>query len=672
MTDQRRIYLDNAATSWPKPEGVYAAVEHYQRLLGAPAGRGVYREAAAVDDAVQSTRSSLAKLLDVPDPSRVTFAFSCTDAINLVLHGVLKLGDHVVTSTLEHNAVLRPLRWLEENRGVEVTRIACNESGFVAPEQFQAAVRSNTRLVVLSHASNVTGAIQPVAEVGRIAHRNGALFLVDAAQSLGHMPVSVEQLGADFLASSGHKGLLGPTGTGLLYVRPGCEEFLESLRQGGTGTQSEIDRQPAVLPEKYEAGTQNIPGIIGLGAGVSYLLERGLDDVRHHAIDLTSRLHKGLSGIAGVRVYGPTDAAAQIGIVTVNLDGYSPRDLATALDAGYRIQVRSGYHCAAQIHRTLGTFDSGGAVRFSIGPFNTTEDIDEAIHCFGEIAASGLPVPCPRPVGTCGVIREPSVGVTAAASPSNGETATATALDVTTIPGLKQLWGETLGDPRVCIAVLDGPVDLSHPSLAATNLAQIGLPASGVSLSGPAAAHGTHVASVIFGQHDSAVKGIAPQCRGLILPVFHDGEDGSVTPCSQIDLARAITQAIQFAEAENARALVINVSGGQITPSGKAHRILADVVRDSDKTKVLIVAAAGNEGCDCLHIPGAIPSVLAVGAMNPQGSPLDFSNWGETYRDQGVLALERTSLGHCRRAERRQTAGRALRHPLFRESLRCF
>ncbi len=287
LTGHRRIYLDNAATSWPKPEGVYAAVERYQRQLGAPAGRGVYREAVAVDEAIRATRSSLAQLLDVADPNRIAFTFSCTDAINLVLHGVLKSGDHVVISAIEHNAVLRPLRWLEENRGVEVTRIACNESGFVEAEQFLAAIRPNTRLVVLSQASNVTGAIQPAAEVGRIARRNGALFLVDAAQSLGHIPVSVEQLGADFLASSGHKGLLGPTGTGLLYVRPGCEEFLESLRQGGTGTQSEIDRQPAALPEKYEAGTPNIPGIIGLGAGVSYLIERGLDDVRHHVIDLT-------------------------------------------------------------------------------------------------------------------------------------------------------------------------------------------------------------------------------------------------------------------------------------------------------------------------------------------------------------------------------------------------
>jgi hypothetical protein len=213
------------------------------------------------------------------------------------------------------------------------------------------------------------------------------------------------------------------------------------------------------------------------------------------------------------------------------------------------------------------------------------------------------------------------------------------------IPGLQQLWTETLGDPRICIAVLDGPVDLSHPSFLGANLAQLATTASGPTSDGPALQHGTHVASVIFGRHDSPVKGIAPNCRGLIVPVFKDGEDGTVVPCSQVELARAITQAIQTAEKEDASALVINVSGGQFSPSGQAHPILADVVRNCNKNRILIVAAAGNQGCECLHLPGAIPSVLAVGAMKLDGDPLDFSNWGQIYREQGVLAPGENILG---------------------------
>ncbi len=282
----------------------------------------------------------------------------------------------------------------------------------------------------------------------------------------------------------------------------------------------------------------------------------------------------------------------------MNLDGHLPHDLATALDARYRIQARSGYHCAAQLHRILGTFDSGGAVRFSIGLFNTANDIDETIHCLGEIAASGHPVACPRPDGACGIIREPSLGVTAAAAPSNGMLAATTALDVTAIHGLKELWAETLGDPRICIAVLDGPVDLTHPSFAGADLTQIETLASGKAGSEPVAEHGTHVASVIFGRHDGPVKGVAPRCRGLIAPIFKDMISGSPAPCSQVDLARALLQAVQ------AGANIINVSGGQFSPSGTAHPILADAVRTCAESGVLIVAAAGNQGCDCLHIPG--------------------------------------------------------------------
>jgi Subtilase family/PatG Domain len=232
---------------------------------------------------------------------------------------------------------------------------------------------------------------------------------------------------------------------------------------------------------------------------------------------------------------------------------------------------------------------------------------------------------------------------------------TLAATDIAAIAGLSELWARTLGDPRVMIAVLDGPVDLTHPSLMGAYLTQIDTLASGVTAKGPAAQHGTHVASVIFGRHDGPVKGIAPQCRGVIVPVFKDGENGSVTPCSQVDLARAITQAIEFADNEKAQALVINISGGQFTPSGQAHTLLHDVVKNCvkqddvvnnrPKMEKLVVASAGNQGCECHHIPGAIPSVLTVGAMTLGGSPLDFSNWGELYREQGILAPGENILG---------------------------
>jgi len=217
--------------------------------------------------------------------------------------------------------------------------------------------------------------------------------------------------------------------------------------------------------------------------------------------------------------------------------------------------------------------------------------------------------------------------------------------DVSAIPGLSDLWAETLGDPRICVAILDGPADLTHPSLARANLTHIDPVATCAATTGPAAEHGTHVASVIFGQHDGLVTGIAPQCRGVILPIYRDQDDRAVVPCSQLQLAQAITRAIEFAEKEGVESLVINISGGQFSPSGEAHPMLVDVVRKCDRTKVLIVAAAGNEGCDCLHIPSAIPSVLAVGAMNIQGNPLDFSNWGSSYQTQGVLALGENIIG---------------------------
>lgn len=384
--NEGRIYLDNAATSWPKPPTVYAAVERCLRELGAPAGRGVYREANEVARLVADTRRRVATLVGAEDPRRIAFAFNGTDALNLALHGLLRPGDHVVTSVVEHNSVLRPLRYLEENRGVSVSRVRCNREGIVDPDEIRQAVSPQTRLIALVHASNVTGALQPIEHAGQIAKECGAFYLVDAAQTAGHLPLDVGQIGCDLLAAPGHKGLLGPLGVGVLYVGPHVEDELDSIRQGGTGSASEEDRQPQVLPDKYEAGNLNTPAIAGLGAGVAWLQERGVETVHASTGKLTSRLLTGLQSIEGVRILGPQDASRRVGVVSIAIAGCPPQEAAVLLDSAHRIQTRPGLHCAPLMHKALGTLEEGGTLRFSLGAWNTREEIDQTLAAVAEIA----------------------------------------------------------------------------------------------------------------------------------------------------------------------------------------------------------------------------------------------------------------------------------------------
>lgn len=383
-----RIYLDNAATSWPKPDAVYQAVDRYQREIGAPAGRSAYEEAMSVGKLVDDSRLAVARLIGASDPRQVIFAFNGTDALNLAIHGLLRPGDRVVTTVAEHNSVLRPLRDREQRGEVEVVRVGCDPQGLIRIDELQAALKQNTRLVAVTHASNVTGTLQDIETIGRIAHQQGALVLIDAAQSLGHVPIDVSRLPIDLLAAPGHKGLLGPLGTGLLYLRPGMEQELAPLRQGGTGTRSEEDTQPLDLPERYESGNLNAPGIVGLGAGVRWLLDRGIARQREHEIDLTQRLYDGLREIPGVQVYGPSNPEQRVGVVSITLSGYDPQELALVLDSACRVQVRAGLHCAPLMHRSLGTLAGGGTVRFSLGAFTTSDEIDTAIRAVSEIAAT--------------------------------------------------------------------------------------------------------------------------------------------------------------------------------------------------------------------------------------------------------------------------------------------
>lgn len=382
-----RIYLDNAATSWPKPDAVYRAVDDYQRRLGAPAGRGSYREADEVERTIAQTRRGLAALLNAPSPDHLIFTLNGTDALNLAIHGLLRPGDHVITSVAEHNSVLRPLRACEAV-GVTVTHVGVDRAGIVDPEDIRRALTPHTRLIALTAASNVTGAIQPIRAVGHIAQSAGIRFLVDAAQALGHVPLDVQAVGCDLLAAPGHKGLLGPMGTGVLYVRPGMESELRPVRQGGTGSRSDDERQPDQLPDKYEAGNLNVPGLFGLHAGIVYLKERGLAEIRQHEIALTDQLLAGLSELPGVRIHGPRNADQRVGVVSASFAAYDPQVAAAVLDSAHEIQVRAGLHCAPRMHRALGTLADGGTVRFSVGPFTTEMQITLAIQAATELASS--------------------------------------------------------------------------------------------------------------------------------------------------------------------------------------------------------------------------------------------------------------------------------------------
>jgi cysteine desulfurase / selenocysteine lyase len=380
------VYLDNAATSFPKAPGVGARMAAFVDAEAGNPGRSGHRLALAAGAVVEDTRGRLARLLGVPDPARLAFTSSATDALNLALWGSLRPGDRVVTSSVEHNAVARPLRALADT-GVEVVTVPASPDGSVDPGDLERALRRPTRLVALVHASNVTGTILPVAELTAVAHAAGASFLLDAAQTAGSIPIDASALGVDLLALPGHKGLLGPTGTGALYVAPGCS--VRPLRQGGTGTRSEDDRQPAELPEALEAGTQNTVGLAGLGAALRYLEERGVGAIADHERGCVRGLLDGLAGIPGITVYGVTDEARRASVVSLTVAGWEPADLAAVLDSSFAIASRAGLHCAPAAHRSLGTFPSG-TLRLSPGPFTTGHEIDRAIEALRQLA--GVPV----------------------------------------------------------------------------------------------------------------------------------------------------------------------------------------------------------------------------------------------------------------------------------------
>ena len=378
-------YLDNAATSWPKPEVVVDAMSHFLREVGANPGRAAHRRANESGRIVYEAREAIATLFNAPDPMRVLFSANVTQALNLAIKGLLEPGDHVVTSAIEHNAVMRPLRALEE-QGVRLTVVRCSAQGCLNPVDLRAAIRDDTRLIVLNYASNVVGTLQPVAEVGRIAQRHGVPLLVDAAQAAGALPIDMQAEGIDLLAFTGHKGLYGPMGTGGLVVAPDFDlDRLRPLLQGGTGSRSEQEVQPTFAPDKYESGTLNVVGLAGLLAGVRWVQAQGVDALHGREVALTQRLIEGLLRTEGCEVYGPLDAEVQTATVSFNLRGLDCGEVGLRLDQEYGIMCRVGLHCSPAAHRTIGTFPNG-TVRFGMGAMNTLEDVELALDAVQALA----------------------------------------------------------------------------------------------------------------------------------------------------------------------------------------------------------------------------------------------------------------------------------------------
>ena len=378
------IYLDNAATSWPKPDVMLNAMQHYSTEVGANAGRSAHRLASKAEQIRFEAREALAKLFNIKNPLRVIFTLNATHALNLVFFGLLKAGDHVVTTSMEHNSVLRPLNALAE-KDITVSFLPCNQDGTVQVEEIKKTICSETRLVVVNQASNICGTIQPLNEISKAAKASNALFLVDAAQTAGTVALDMGAEGIDLLVFSGHKGLLGPTGTGGLIIGENVDtRELRPFIFGGTGSLSQETRQPETLPDKYESGTGKLIGIAGLGACVRWILQKGVANIRDHELQLTRRLLEGLSNMANTKVYGTGDANRQTATVSFNIKGKSPSEIGLLLDEEFQIMCRVGLHCAPAAHRTMGTFPDG-TIRFGLGIFNKKLEVEKALEAVSKL-----------------------------------------------------------------------------------------------------------------------------------------------------------------------------------------------------------------------------------------------------------------------------------------------
>jgi cysteine desulfurase / selenocysteine lyase len=390
----RRLYMDNAATSFPKPAAVTAAMVRYATELGASAGRGGYAEAMETGGLIAECRRRLNQFFHGQGPNQFIFTLNCSDALNLAIKGLIdsEKSNHAICTHIDHNSILRPLNALAKQGWVEQTRVAIDpQSGLVDPEEIAAAIRADTKLIAVTHVSNVTGTIQPIREIGKIAREHAIPFVVDAAQSAGHLPIDVQADGIDLLAAPGHKGLMGPLGTGFLYIRPGLEKRLRPLREGGTGSVSESDFQPDFMPDKFEPGSHNAIGIVGLNEGLKWIASQTIEKLVAEDRERAKVFFAGIDGIEGLTCHGPVGAADRIALFSISIEGYEPQELSAILESRFGILTRSGIHCAPLAHAALGTADRGGTTRFSFGPFITTQDVRFATEALAEIAMKAAP-----------------------------------------------------------------------------------------------------------------------------------------------------------------------------------------------------------------------------------------------------------------------------------------
>ncbi|MBN2402967.1 MAG: aminotransferase class V-fold PLP-dependent enzyme [Spirochaetes bacterium] len=377
------IYFDNAATSWPKPKAMIKSMADFNANVGANPGRSGHRLSVEAARIIFNTREIIASLLGSGDPLSIVFTRNATESINTAVRGLLQSGDHVITSGMEHNSVMRPLRAMEK-QGIELSVVECSAAGSLSPDDVAFAIKKNTRMIIMTHASNVTGAIMPISDIARIAYDKGIIFCVDAAQTAGSVPINVIKNNIDILFFTGHKSLYGPQGTGGFYIRKGVDTMMEPLERGGTGSRSEFEEHPDFMPDRFESGTPNTIGIAGLCAGATFVSAMGVDAIRKKEIALTELFLDGIQQFKGVKIYGNMDPAKRTAVVSFTIDGQSPSDISLKLDEKYTIMSRPGLHCAPSAHRTIGTFPEG-TVRFSFGVFTTELEINIAIKAIETI-----------------------------------------------------------------------------------------------------------------------------------------------------------------------------------------------------------------------------------------------------------------------------------------------
>ncbi|HOP85240.1 MAG TPA: aminotransferase class V-fold PLP-dependent enzyme [Syntrophorhabdaceae bacterium] len=378
------IYFDNAATSWPKPTCMIEAMVDFNNNIGANPGRSAHRLSIEAARILFNTRELMASLIGAKDPDTIIFTRNATEGLNILIHGLLKPGDHVITTSMEHNSVMRPLR-SKEKEGIEITVIKSSSEGELDPKDVLKAIKKNTTLIITTHASNVVGTIMPIDEIAKIARERDIIYCIDGAQTVGSVNIQVKEQLIDILVFTGHKSLYGPQGTGGIYLKKGLEKRIKPLEQGGTGSRSEYEEHPDFMPDRFESGTPNTIGIAGLGASIDYIKTLGVENIRKKEMHLTKLFLDAVTSIKGVKVYGVNDVNKKIPVVSFNIKGMMPSDISYILDREFNIMSRPGLHCAPSAHRTIGSFPEG-TVRFGFGMFNTEEEIKIAAEAIEKIA----------------------------------------------------------------------------------------------------------------------------------------------------------------------------------------------------------------------------------------------------------------------------------------------